>query len=305
MEIKLSMKKYFFVFATALAVLVSACNTETEDPNADLTRDMNAIDAYLQASGISEDRILYDNNSGIRFVFNSYGQGIAATPGQTVTYDVIGSVLSNGTIGPAFINSIEEKKLEEVTPEGLQFALRSVLKGSDVSVYVPARFGYGTSGNSTLGIPGDAILRYDLLVSDVTRTITQQNQFQQDTAAIKDFIVANNIIDAIQHESGFWYKVEEAGTGGGSPNPYDAVTFDYELRTITNPDGTAIETNTLTDQFVWGLVQGLRIGFQLMDEGATYTFYFPSGMCYGPSSLANIPANSNLIFKIKLRTIKE
>jgi FKBP-type peptidyl-prolyl cis-trans isomerase FkpA len=303
MEIKQSMNKYFFAIVTTFSLIVSACSTDTEDPNADLTRDMRAIDAYLQGSGVPSSRVLSDNNSGVRFVFDSYGKGIAPTSGQTVTYDVIGSVLSNGTVGAPFINTKEVKKIEDVTPEGLQYALRSVLKGTDVTVYIPARFGYGTSGNNTLGVPADAILKYDLFVNEVARTVAQQNQFQQDTAAIKDFLEANNIADAVEHESGIWYKVEEQGSGA-VPNPYHAVTFDYELRTLANAGGSAIETNTLTDRFIWELVQGLRIGFQLMNEGSTYTFYLPSGMCYGTNAQPSIPANSNLVFKIKLKSIR-
>ena len=297
------MNKYFFVYLTALSLLITACSTETEDPNADLTRDMRAIDAYLQSSGVPASKILSDNRSGVRFVFNSYGKGIAATQGQTVEYDVVGSVLATGGPGSPFIDALQVKKLEEITPEGLRFALGSVLKGTDVTVYIPARFGYGTSGNTALGIPADAILKYDLFVSDVERTVAQKNQFQQDTASIKDFLVENNIDDAFEHESGIWYTVEEEGSGA-VPTPYDAVTFDYELRTLANASGTPIESNTLTDRFIWELVQGLRIGFQLMNEGSSYTFYLPSGMCYGTSSQGNIPANSNLVFKIKLKTIR-
>lgn len=294
------MNKYFFVFVTALSLLLTACNPDTEDPNADLTRDMRAIDAYLQSSGVPTNRVLSDNRSGIRFVFDSYGKGIAATQGQTVKYDVVGSVLTNGVPGSPFTSGQETKKLEEITPEGLRFALASVLKGTDVTVYIPARFGYGTSGNAALGVPADAILKYDLFVRDVTRTIAQQNQFQQDTAAIKDFLAANNITDATEHESGIFYTVEEEGNGS-MPSPYQSVTFDYELRTLANAGGSALQTSTLTNHFIWDLVQGLRIGLQLMNEGATYTFYLPSGMCYGTNTQGNIPANSNLIFKIKLK----
>jgi FKBP-type peptidyl-prolyl cis-trans isomerase len=297
------MNKYFFVFVTALSLLLTGCNTDTEDPNADINRDTQAIDAYLQASGVPQNRILY-SNSGVRFVFDAYGKGILPTSGQTVTYDVVGAVLSNGTIGSSFINTTEVKKLEEITPEGLRDAIRSVLKGTDVTAYIPARYGYGTAGNSALGIPADAILKYEIFVEEVSRTISQQNQFQQDTAAIKDFLIANNIADAIEHESGLWYTIEEEGTGG-VPTPYQAVTFDYELRTITNASGNPLETNTLTDHSIWDLIQGLRIGFQLMEEGSTYTFYLPSGMCYGTNAQGNIPANSNLIFKIKLKTIRD
>lgn len=297
------MNRYFFIFLASFSLLISACTPDTEDPNEDLTRDIRLIDAYLQGTGIPGNRILTDNNSGVRFVFDSYGKGILPTTGQTVTYDVIGSVLSNGTIGAPFITAREIKKVEDITPEGLQFAIRSVLKGTDATVYIPARFGYGTQGNVTLGIPPDAILRYDIMVHDVQRTLAQQTQFEQDTAKIKDYLEANNITNAIQHESGIWYTVGEQGSGA-VPNPYQAVTFDYELRNLANPSGNPIEQNTLTDQFIWGLVPGLRIGFQLMNEGSEYTFYLPSGLCYGTNSQTTIPANSNLIFKIKLKSIR-
>ncbi len=285
-----------------MLLVAMSCNPETEDTNADLSRDMQAIDAYLTASGVPESKILRDNSSGIRFVFENYGQGMAASTGQTVQYDVVGSVLSGGSLSFPFIDAVEVKKIETVTPEGLNYALRSMLQGTSATIYVPARWGYGTNGNTTLGVPADAVLRYDVQLQEVERTAVQQNQFESDTLAIRTYL-ENEEINATMHESGIWYTVDTEGTGD-SPNPYSAVTFDYKLKSLSNPN-TIIENGTLPDTFVWGLVQGLRIGFQLMQEGDTYTFYLPSGLCYGPSGTGSIPANANLIFEIPLKSLSQ
>ena len=279
-----------------------ACNPETEDTNADLRRDIQAIDAYLTAIGVPESQILRDEVSGIRFVFEEYGQGIAPSNGQTVVYDVVGRVISGSTTGTPFINLIDSKKVETITPEGLNYALRSMLAGTVASVYVPARWGYGVNGNSTLGVPADAVLRYDIELHEVQRTAGQAEKFESDKQIIENYLEANEI-EATAHESGIFYTVEAQGSGA-TPNPYDAVTFEYELRNMSNPDNV-VESGELPNSFIWGLIPGLRIGFQLMQVGDTFVFYLPSGLCYGPNGTGAIPSNANLIFKIKLKAITE
>ncbi len=282
--------------------LAASCSTDSEDPNQDLARDMEIIDAYLTSIGVPESQILRDDISGVRFVFYEYGQGMAPTNGQTVVYDIVGAVVSGSSTGLPFINNIESKKIETVTPEGLNYGLRSMLAGTVASIYVPARWAYGTAGNTTLGVPADAVIRYDVELEQVQRTAAQQTQFDTDALAIQTYLNAQEI-EATGHESGFWYTVDTEGTGA-SPTPYDAVTFDYKLKTLTNPN-TILESGNLPDTFVWGLVQGLRIGMQLMQVGDTYTFYLPSGLCYGPNGTGSIPANANLIFEISLKSIKQ
>jgi FKBP-type peptidyl-prolyl cis-trans isomerase FkpA len=288
------------LFLMALPAMLISCWGDQDDPNEDLRRDMKAIDAYINTLGVSPEKVLYDNQSGVRFVFQEFGQDIPVSPTQKIDYDVIARVLAGGSLGVPFINNAESKKIEEVTPEGLNYGLRSVLAGSIFSVYAPARHAYGSAGNATLGVPGDAIVRFDVNLKKVERTVAQQSKFEQDTTTIKNYL-ANEQIDAIQHPSGFWYTIDEQG-GGKQPTPYSSVTFEYELRSVAAPE-TIIESNTLTGNFVWGLINGLKIGFQLMSEGSTYTFYFPSGMCYGPNPPTGIPQNSNLIFKVKLTDV--
>lgn len=297
----MSMNRFFLI--SAMFLVAVACNPETEDTNADLRRDMQAIDAYLTSIGIPESQILRDDVSGIRFVFEEFGQGMAPTNGQTVVYDVVGRVISGSTTGVPFINSpTESKKIESVTPEGLNYALRSMMAGTVAQVYIPSRWGYGVNGNTTLGVPGDAVLRYDVELQQVQRTAAQQDQFETDSQTIQNYLEEKNI-EATMHESGIWYTVETEGTGA-TPNPYDAVTFEYELSTLSNPENI-VEDGELPNSFIWGLIPGLRIGFQLMQVGDTFVFYLPSGLCYGPNGTGAIPSNANLIFKIKLKAITE
>jgi FKBP-type peptidyl-prolyl cis-trans isomerase FkpA len=59
----------------------------------------------------------------------------------------------------------------------------------------------------------------------------------------------------------------------------------------------------LSNQSVWNLIDALKLGFPLLQEGTEATFYIPSGLGYGDTETGAIPKNSNLVFKIKLTDI--
>ena len=52
------------------------------------------------------------------------------------------------------------------------------------------------------------------------------------------------------------------------------------------------------------VIPGWTEGLQLMSVGSEYTFFIPSELAYGPQDAGFIPANSVLVFDVKLLDVK-
>lgn len=107
--------------------------------------------------------------------------------------------------------------------------------------------------------------------------------------------------------SGLQYKINHEGNGK-SPKATDMVTVEYEGRLIDGTvfDGTALHNNKPATFPLNGVIPGWTEGLQLMKEGSSYTFYIPADLAYGNQSPAStIPANSTLIFDVKLIKVGE
>jgi FKBP-type peptidyl-prolyl cis-trans isomerase FkpA len=236
-------------------------------------------------------------------VIDNYGTDAPPHEGQTVKIQYVGKILT--TSGPSsvpFASGEINDNLEDVLPTGLGYALSVMLKGSSGTVYIPSKWGYGEAG--TASVPANSILVYDIYVEDVVRTTAQVNQMKADTAAIHTWIKVNKP-DAIMHPAGFWYTIDQAGSGA-YPTPYSVVSFDYTLKLMTNTGpGTAIQQNSLPNTGVFGLIDGLKLGFPRVQTGAKVTFYIPSTLGYGTTAQTGIPANSNLVFEITLTSITQ
>jgi FKBP-type peptidyl-prolyl cis-trans isomerase FkpA len=304
--VKLNMKIKWtplFLVLSLLSVSFISCLDSPGDSNDLTSQEVQQIDEYINTfypPSIYE--VLYDNSTGIRFVFHQFGNDAPPREGQTVTVDYEGTLFSDGSsFGTGEINA----NLENITPAGLQYCISSLLKGAHATVFIPSKYGYGSSGASAGGvtIPGNSILIYKLYLADVTKTAAQLERFQIDTATIHNYIIDNSIENTIQHSSGMWYTVAEEGSGD-RPTPYDVVTFDYKLRLLSAPDAI-LQENTLTNQFLFELIDGFKIAVPLIRTGGTATFYIPSGLAYGTTANGSIPANSILIFEIKLTSIAE
>ncbi|WP_274584325.1 FKBP-type peptidyl-prolyl cis-trans isomerase [Neisseria leonii] len=100
--------------------------------------------------------------------------------------------------------------------------------------------------------------------------------------------------------SGLQYTVKTEGTGK-QPKADDVVTVEYEGRLI---DGTVFDSSKKQGQPVTfplnQVIPGWTEGVQLMKEGGEYTLFIPAKLAYGEREAGDIPANSALVFDIKL-----
>ncbi|CAN5383126.1 FKBP-type peptidyl-prolyl cis-trans isomerase [soil metagenome] len=105
--------------------------------------------------------------------------------------------------------------------------------------------------------------------------------------------------------SGLQYKVVQSGpSGAASPDRNDLVRVDYE-GALTN--GTVFDSSfqrgvpyaTHVDEVVPGWIEAL----QRMKAGDEWVLYVPPALGYGAVDKGDIPANSVMVFRIKLLDI--
>lgn len=123
-------------------------------------------------------------------------------------------------------------------------------------------------------------------------------QLQKDIAIIDAFLASNNI-NATEDPSGLRYVITSVGTGL-KPTLDGTISVKYTGRFLPTNDifdhttnGVVLAVNTL--------IEGWKIGVQLMTKGSKFTLYIPSGLAYGTSGAGSIVTpNANLIFEIEL-----
>jgi len=130
------------------------------------------------------------------------------------------------------------------------------------------------------------------------KEVSAEKQFQQDTTAIRSFIVANNI-PAIKDQSGVFYQIILPGSGNYTYNANTYVTVDYTGR-LFNGDTFDSSKGTAAKFPLAGLIQGWKLGIPKIQKGGTIRLLIPSGLGYGSAGQGPIPENANLDFTIKL-----
>jgi len=104
---------------------------------------------------------------------------------------------------------------------------------------------------------------------------------------------------------GVYYVLRKAGNAATTDRPiydeannfYSTVTVDYRGRFLT---GTEFDDNDSTELNLSSVVKGWQVGLPQMRCYDEATIFIPSEAGYGDANKSNIPANSVLIFDIKL-----
>jgi FKBP-type peptidyl-prolyl cis-trans isomerase FklB len=120
------------------------------------------------------------------------------------------------------------------------------------------------------------------------------------------FMEKNATAEGVQTlPGGIQYKVIQSGPPGGeSPDSNDLVRVDYEGSLI---DGAVFDSSYERGQpavFTLGtVVEGWTEALQHMKVGDEWIIYLPADKGYGERSSGEIPANSVLVFRLKLQAV--
>jgi FKBP-type peptidyl-prolyl cis-trans isomerase FkpA len=127
-----------------------------------------------------------------------------------------------------------------------------------------------------------------------------------EVTALQGWISAN-ASTAIQHPSGFFYIINNPGTGA-SASVCSSVTVKYNGWLL---NGAPFDSNTTGFTSILGqLILGWQKGMPLIKAGGSITLFIPPSLGYGSQDIKNsfgavvIPANSNLHFKVDLVAVQ-
>lgn len=133
-----------------------------------------------------------------------------------------------------------------------------------------------------------------------------EKQANDNLAAGEKFLAENKTKEGVKTTaSGLQYSVKKEGTGN-TAKLGDAILVEYTGKLI---DGTVFDSSPAGQPVPFpvlkeGLIPGFVEGLQLMKAGGEYTLYMPAQLAYGTISQGKIPANSVLIFEIKVAAIE-
>ncbi len=258
---------------------------------------------------------------GLHYIVEQQGSGAFAAEGDYVLIRYKGSLPE----GAAFDSSEQEEPFifkignREVV-KGLDLGIRLLKKGGKAILYLPASLGYqqfGVEGS----VPPNSPLIYEVELLDIMDfdhydhymraqeeraklrfEQRKKEQFRNDMLTIETY-AAQRQLKTRRTASGLSYVVSKVGKGPvAKSGNHLKISYKSYL-----PDGTLIEESVQPFEFVLGtasVIQGLEEGLQFFNKGSEGWLLIPSGLAYGSMRIKNIPANSVLIFEIKVLELK-
>lgn len=276
-----------------VSLLLSSCLDVTDHEAVQLQDEIKAIDNYL--SGVTFKKVTKGNNSGIQIGITSFGSGAPPHNGQTVKVSYTGRLLSDWSI---FETGTIDDLLESIPVRGLRYGIESIPEGTQATIFMASSNAFGKVG--TEKVPPNATVAYEVVLEKVVMSDLELVQFKADTTTIRNYLAFQKI-KATKVANGIWYSSDDAGTGT-KPTLYDLISFNYKGSLLST--GSVFQEGEISKQIMFDLIDGLKIGLPLIKNGTTATFYIPSGLGYGTNASSTIPANSNLIFEIKLSGVE-
>jgi len=130
----------------------------------------------------------------------------------------------------------------------------------------------------------------------------------EEERAFKNYITNDSLNTYLISTNGFSYKIEKKSTSSYFPKFGDNVTFSYDVYDLNDEIIYSSNEIGVQNYFVdqQEIVEGLRNGLKLMNEGDVVTFLFPSHKVFGYlGDQKKIAVNQPLIYKVQLNKIKK
>lgn len=118
---------------------------------------------------------------------------------------------------------------------------------------------------------------------------------------IDNYLIANNSLFIVKDVSGVRMAIEELGKNLPAMSN-STVKVDYVGKLFS--DGTTFDQGTI-DGPLSSYIDGWKIAMSTLPAGTKARLYIPSAFGYGARSLAQIPANSILVFDIYFKEVTE
>ncbi|MCW3116486.1 MAG: hypothetical protein JWM28_568 [Chitinophagaceae bacterium] len=123
---------------------------------------------------------------------------------------------------------------------------------------------------------------------------------QAEMDSVTNYLNAQGITDTAKHCSGMFYKIDSVGTGK-TPGICSSIVISYQGH-LTN--GVVFAQPGSLQNILDNFIAGFKNGIPLIKEGGGIHLYIPPSLAYGSQAMPGIPANSVLIFDVKLLSVQ-
>jgi FKBP-type peptidyl-prolyl cis-trans isomerase len=298
------MKKKSLLFFLLLVGVAMACvKHDLVTPTIQLKKDAAEISSY-----ISDNQVLAtETPEGVWYWIDTPGLGqypVLSDSVKILSYASQIPAESTQAIGPR-IDSVRVPKnaLLSSVISGLQIGLLRFPVGSKGRLYIPSGLAFGVTG--VRSIPSNANLYYEVeLTSAVgTRLTTDTTAVSSYVGTITTTLVTEGITHIVKDPSGIRYSYDSIVKAGARPTLTSKVNVDLTAQ-ILNATSSFYSVSDTTIDLTNTPVTAFKIILPKITVGTTITIYVPSGYAYGALSPSTaIPANSNLIYTITLKSV--
>lgn len=269
----------------------------------------SAVLFLIIAFGCSKENEIVTLESGLQYMDDSLGTGRAAKDSDLVTIHFRGWMVNDSTNLFSDWTADQQKMAyslgstyDQNQPIKFVLGTGAFIKGTDQGIkgmkpggrrtmIIPSAMAYGEKGMGP--IPPNTDLKIVIELLDV-----------KDRVVAEEFKVKPE--DFKTTSSGLKYAFVNEGEGKNADSG-SVVTVHY---TGYLEDGTKFDSSVERDEpfsFVLGMGQvipGWEEALKLMNKGAKARFILPPELGYGTMELAQIPANSTLIFDIEMLDVQ-
>ncbi len=130
-------------------------------------------------------------------------------------------------------------------------------------------------------------------------TIAPATEVQQ----LQDSLTEYGII-ATQAPSGFFYKINNAGSNPFISNLCSNITLTYKGTFFNGTVFDSTATNAVANFQLGQLIVGWQKGVPLIKKGGDIDLYIPPSLGFGAAPRAGLPGNSYLVFNIHIVDIQ-
>jgi len=239
-----------------------------------------------------------ETEEGLIYKITREGKGKNPQNGDIVTVHYVGRLFNGDTFDSSYKRGEPYSFTvgQSAVIKGWHVGLPYLKEGGKGTLYIPPSLGYGAEGAGS--IPPNSPLIFDI---EVLKVENAEAQSQKATAGLKAWLKKNGI-RAIQAPEGYFYMIDEAGSGP-KPQPGKKVKVHYTGKLL---DGTVFDSSVERGEpieFTLGVgqvIKGWDLGIQQFPVGSKGRLFIPPSLAYGSRQAGSIPPNSPLVFEIEV-----
>ncbi len=257
--------------------------------------ELGKLKEELAKAGINDYK---ETEEGLIYKITREGKGKNPQNGDIVTVHYVGRLFNGDTFDSSYKRGEPYSFTvgQSAVIKGWHLGLPYLKEGGKGTLYIPPSLGYGAEGAGS--IPPNSPLIFDI---EVLKVENAEAQSQKATAELKAWLKKNGI-RAIQAPEGYFYMIDEAGSGP-KPQPGKKVKVHYTGKLL---DGTVFDSSVERGEpieFTLGVgqvIKGWDLGIQQFPVGSKGRLFIPPSLAYGSRQAGSIPPNSPLVFEIEV-----